>query len=81
VEDQERRHRLSHSDNNMGGGGQGSINIPFIYTDIQGVVGDPGDPLSLHALGRGKRRPSLPMGDPMGAGGLPLEDCWERWGR
>lgn len=39
---------------------------PVIYTDIQGVQGDPGAPSTLHAPGRGIRKPSLPMGDPVG---------------
>lgn len=57
MEGQERRHRLSHSDNDMGGaGGRGSINIPFIYTDIQGVVGDRWDPLQPPCLREGQEK-------------------------
>lgn len=80
MEGQERRHRLSHSDNNMGGGGAPLKSHLFIqiYRELWGTRGTPS---SLHAPGRGERRPSLPMGDPVGAGGLPLEECWGREGR
>lgn len=73
MEGQERRHTDYHTVITTWGQG-GSIKIPFIYTDIQGVMGDPGGPHSiLHAPGRGKKRTSLPMGDPVRGRGLPLE--------
>lgn len=72
MEGQERRLTDYHTVITTWGEG-GSIKIPFIYTDIQGVTGGPGDPTppSL-ASGRGKRRPSLPLGDLVGVEGAVL---------
>lgn len=63
--------RLSHSDNDMGGGGAPLKSHLFIqiYRELWGTGGPHS---TLHAPGRGKRRPSLPMGDPMGVGGAAL---------
>lgn len=58
--------KLSHSDNDVGAGLHENPIYLYRYT---GSYGDPGDALSLHAPGRGKRRPSLPRGDPVGSWG------------
>lgn len=55
-----------------GGGGRGSINIPFIYTDIQGVVGDPvGPPPASMPQGGAREGHLSPQVTPWGLGDCP----------